>query len=153
MTGTGGLNFVEDLIKKLKDDWRSGNGGKLPQIEKQWEIKQVGTGTNNYDVIIINIDTENIEAFSLQYIDEDDDPAWDWLHDMSLTLDVRSSISELRVLQIINEITRILKKNVMFNVNNRIYIQLLINGATSMNEEYKNMYKYLVSCDAKILNP
>ena len=153
MTGIAGLNFVTDLIKVISDNWRLGNGGKMPTIEKAWEIKQVGAGTNTYDYIVIHLDTENIDIFSIQYDDENDEATWDWLHDISISLEVASPTSETRVLQIVNELSRILKKKVILNVNNRDYIQIVLNGATSMNAEYINMYRYLVTCESKILNP
>lgn len=153
MTGIAAIDFVTDIIKSFKDNWIPGKGGKQPEFVKQWEVKQVGHGTSIYDKVIIGIDGENVDIFSLQYDDSSGDPTWDWLHDVSVTIDIRSSASEKRVLEVVNEISRILKKKVLLNINNRIYVQVLPTGFTSMNEEYRNLYRYIGSCDARILNP
>ena len=78
---------------------------------------------------------------------------YDWLHDVSISIDVRTSESELRVMQLVNEIMRILKTNVVPTINNRTYIQMLPEGITSLNEEYRNLYRYLISVSAIKLNP
>ena len=78
---------------------------------------------------------------------------YDWLHDVSISIDIRTSESELRVLQLVNEIMRILKTNVVPTINNRTYIQMLPEGVTSLNEEYRNLYRYLISVSAIKLNP
>lgn len=153
MTGIAGIDFVDDLIKSFRSNWVTNTGGIIPTFVKQWEVKEVGHGSNSYDVIIIGIDGENIDAFSLQHTDGLGNPAWDWLHDVSVTIDIRSGKSEKRVLQLVDEISRILKTKVLLNINNRVYVQVLPTSFTSMNEEYRNLYRYIGSADALILNP
>jgi len=152
MTGIAGLDFVEDIISVIGNKWKS-SGGKKPKITKQWEIKAVGVGQRVYDQVIIGLDSEVANIFSLQYSDGNGNPSWDWLHDISITIDIRSSVSEARVLQLVDETMRIIKENVLLNINGRNYVRILPNGITSVNEEYRNLFRYILSCDAIYFNP
>ena len=152
MAGIAGLDFVTDIVSLIGSKWKS-SGGAKPKIDKQWEIKAVGVGARIYDQIIVSLDSESADIFSLQYTDSAGNPTWDWLHDVSLTLDIRTSVSEARVLQLVDETMRIIKENVLLNVNNREYVRILPNGITSVNEEYRNLYRYTISCEAMYLNP
>ncbi len=152
MTGIAGLDFVNDMVSVLGTKWKT-SGGKKPQIDKQWEIKAVGVGKRIYDQVIIGLDSETANIFSLQYTDDNNNPKWDWLHDISLTIDIRSSVSEVRVLELVDEVMRIIKENVLLNINNRNYVRIVPNGITSVNEEYRNLFRYILSCDAIFFNP
>lgn len=153
--GIAALPFVDDIKKLIGDKWINSLGGKLPTITKQWKIKQVGTGTNIYDEIIISIDSENPQIFSLMKGDATSNTTfeYDWLHDISITLDVRTAESEIRVLQLVNMVMKIIKTNVVPVINDRQYIQILPEGLTSMNEEYRNIFRYLISVSALRFNP
>lgn len=152
MTGIAGLDFVNDMVSLLGTKWKS-SGGKKPKITKQWETKAVGVGQRSYDQIIIGIDSESANIFSLQYTGNDNNSQWDWLHDISITIDIRSSLTEARVLQLVDETMRIIKENVLLNINNREYVRIVPNGITSVNEEYRNLFRYILSCDAIYFNP
>ena len=56
-------------------------------------------------------------------------------------------------MQLVDEIMKILKNNVLPTINNRTYIQMLPEGITSLNEEYRNLYRYIISVSAIKLNP
>lgn len=149
------LPFVDDIEDLIIDKWIPAKGGKLPEIDKQWRIKELGTGSNKYDEIIISIDSENPQIFS--FIKNDASVAenfdYDWLHDISITLDIRTSESENRVLQLTNEVVRICKNNVVPTINRRTYLQLLIEGITPMNEEYRNIFRVMVGLGTLRFNP
>jgi len=149
-----GLTFANDLITLLNGKWKS-SGGAKPLFQTQWNIKNVGLGSRNYNQVIISIDAENPQIYSLMQGDATDATkfTYDWLHDVSISIDVRTSESESRVLQLVDEIMRILKTNVVPTINNRTYIQMLPEGITSLNEEYRNLYRYLISVSAIKLNP
>ena len=151
--GMAGLPFANDIVKLLNDEWQS-TGGKKPVFSTKWKKKVVGHGTNNYDEIIIELDTENINIFSLiSSIGADDKFNYDWLHDISVTADIYSSKSEDRVLQLVDEVIRILKNNVVTTINNREYLQILPSNAVSLNEEFRNIFRYTVDIDAMRYNP
>ena len=149
-----GLNFANDIITLLNGKWKA-SGGAKPLFQTQWNIKNVGLGSRNYNQVIISIDAENPQIYSLMQGDATDATkfTYDWIHDVSISIDIRTSESELRVLQLVNEIMRILKTNVVPTINNRTYIQMLPEGVTSLNEEYRNLYRYIISVSAIKLNP
>ena len=149
-----GLKFANDLITLLNGKWKA-SGGAKPLFQTQWNMKNVGLGSRNYNQVIISIDAENPQIYSMMQGDATDATkfTYDWLHDVSISLDVRTSESESRVLQLVDEIMRILKTNVVPTINNRTYIQMLPEGVTSLNEEYRNLYRYLISVSAIKLNP
>lgn len=153
--GIAALPFVNDIITLMEDKWIPALGGKKPQFSKQWKIKAVGVGTNTYDEVIISIDSENPQIFSFIKGDATSNTTfdYDWLHDVSITIDIRTGQSEDRVLQLVNEVVRIIKNNVVPFINNRQYIQILPEGLTSMNEEYRNIFRYLISVSALRFNP
>lgn len=155
VNGIAGLSFVDDIITLMKNKWIPASGGTKPEFDKQWGIKQVGTADNTYDEVIISIDSENPQIFSLLQGDATDNTkfTYDWLHEVSITLDIRTAKSENRVLQLVNEVARILKTNVVPVVNNRQYIQVLPEGFTSMNEEYRSIFRYLGSVSCLRFNP
>ncbi|WP_428323672.1 hypothetical protein [Nitrosopumilus sp.] len=154
MSGLAGLKFADDIIKLLSDKWRPGSGGKRPTFSKAWRTKTVNVGTNSDENIIVMLDSDNPNIFSLQYKDADSNPIFDWLHDLSVSLDVRTGKSEDRVEQMVDEVYRILKTNVAApTVNNRQYVQLLPGQAQPMLEDFKNYFRYVVDVEAMRLNP
>ena len=149
-----GLNFANDIITLLNGKWKA-SGGAKPLFQTQWNMKNVGLGSRNYNQVIISIDAENPQIYSLMQGDATDATkfTYDWLHDVSISIDIRTSESELRVMQLVDEIMKILKNNVVPTINNRTYIQMLPDGITSLNEEYRNLYRYIISVSAMKLNP
>tara|TARA_R110000744_G_scaffold51412_1_gene110719 strand:- start:5519 stop:5986 length:468 start_codon:yes stop_codon:yes gene_type:complete len=149
-----GLNFANDIITLLNGKWKS-SGGAKPVFQTQWNMKNVGLGSRTYNQVIISIDAENPQIYSLMQGDATDATkfTYDWLHDVSISIDIRTSESELRVMQLVDEIMKILKNNVVPTINNRTYIQMLPEGITSLNEEYRNLYRYIISVSAIKLNP
>jgi len=151
--GMGGLPFANDLVKHLGDNWTC-NGGKKPNFTTQWKVKALGVGTKGYDEVIISLDSENPKIFSMiSGIGADGKWNYDWLHEISVTIDIYSSVSEARVLQLVDECVRILKNNVVTTINGREYIQMLPSNITSLNEEFRNIYRYTIDVDTLRYNP
>ncbi len=151
--GMAGLPFANDIVSHLKNNWTI-NGGKLPTFTTKWKIKAVGVGKRAYDEVIVELDTEDPKIFSLiSGVSADGTFDYDWLHDISVTIDVYTSVSEDRVLQLVDEIVRILKNNVVTTINNRDYIQILPGNITSLNEEFRNIFRYTIDVDALRFNP
>ena len=148
--GIAGLQFMDDIIYQLKLKWKS-TGGRKPEFTKKWETKVVGLAKKE-DKVIISLDGENPEIFSLKYT-SGGNPVYDWLHTVSISIDVWSGFSEDRVLQMVNEITRILKTNVVPSLNGTQYVQLLPVGVNPLLEDYRNIYRYMIDVEAIRFNP
>jgi len=99
------------------------------------------------------LDSENPNIYSLLQSTDGGGFFWDWLHDISITIDVRTGDSEGRVLQMVNEIVRILKTTVILPVNDTVYVQVLPESIVSLNEEYRNLFRYTVDVTALQFNP
>ena len=152
MAGSAGLDLINDIVKLINDNWTSG-GGKRPTVTKIWNTKEVGLADNKAERIIVMLDAETPHIFGLKYTDGDGHNAYDWMHDVSLSIDVWTGISEDRVLDMVNEVTRILKRNVLLTVGTHGYVQMLPTGITSLNEQYRNMYRYMIDIEVKKFNP
>jgi len=150
--GMAGLPFANDIITLLNSKWTS-NGGKRPVFTTKWKIKAVGVGKKSYDEVIVELDTEDPKIFSLISGGTAGAYTYDWLHDVSVTIDVYTSKSEERVLQLVNEIVRILKTNVVVTINNHPYVQILPGNIVSLNEEFRNIFRYNIDVDALRFNP
>ena len=153
MTGIAGLNFINDFASLIRTKWVSNSGGKLPGIVSKWNIKTVGHGESIYDQIILALDGESSEIFSLLQGEPNRGASYDWLHGVDVSIDIRSGESERRVLQLTNEVMRIIKSNVVPTINKRTYLQLLPTGVTSLNEQYRNLYRYSIGVETLIFNP
>jgi len=150
LTGSAGLSFMDDIITLFKDKWTS-NGGKLPIFTKKWETKVVNFATKERK-IVISLDGENPEIFSLKYM-VNSIPTYDWLHTVSISIDIWSGFSEDSVLQMVDEVIRILKTNVVPLIGNTQYIQLLPVGVNPMLEEYRNIWRYTIDAEVMRFNP
>lgn len=152
--GMAGLMFVQDITKLLKDEWKPTNtDGKKPEFVKTWETKEVGHGDSNYRKILISLDSETPNIFSLRQTDSDGNSFYDWLHDVSVTIDIRTGESEKTVEKLANEVVRILKRKVVPVINNRYYVQILPGPIVPFIEDYRNLYRYTIDCDALRWNP
>lgn len=150
--GIAGIAFMDDIITLINNNWTS-NGGKRPVFTKKWETKEFGFGTNNIDKVVISLDGENPEIFSLKYHDGEGNPIYDWLHTVSVSADVWTGKSEMRVLELVNEILRILKNNVVVQIGNNQYVQMLPINVSSALEQYRNIYRYIIDIEVMRLNP
>lgn len=153
MDGIAGLDFMDDIITLFKDKWAGSGGGKLPVFTKEWKTKTINFGTNREEKIIISLDGENPEIFSLKYDDGDGNPIYDWLHTVSISADVWTGQSETRALQMVNGLVHILKTNVVLKVGNNQYVQMLPGDFNSAFGEYKNIFRYVLDIEAMRLNP
>lgn len=151
--GIAGLQFVNDMIVFLAKKWIEDTGGIQPVITAQWKKKTIGFVDGNYQEIIISLDSENPNIYSLLQRDDNDVFFWDWLHDISITLDIRTGDSEERILQMVDEVVRIIKANVILPINGTQMIQTLPGAVVSLNEEYRNLFRYTVDVDTLRFNP
>jgi len=151
--GSAGLRFMNDFILLLNTQWRSGVTRK-PTISKIWTRKVTGLVSNNARDVLITLDDESPQIFSLQ-TRTNNTPSWDWLHDVGLTIEVRTGTSVDDALSIVNEITRIIKANVtlVVGVDNNEYVQMLPGTIVSRNEEFRNLFRYIMEVSVLKYNP
>ncbi len=149
MTGIAGLDVLNEMVKFFKKEI-----GKNIQIDKIWNEKSIGLGDNNAEAIFLGLDGEDPAIFSLKYENSDGSPAWDFLHTVHFYIDVRTGKSEERVLALVDKIMTIIKKNVIpIHTSDNANVQLLPVGITSLNEDYRNMYRYMIDCQMTVFNP
>lgn len=154
MTGLASLQTIADLLEFIYDKWIPDNtDGKKPEMVASWKVKETGHMEGNYRKIIVQIDSENPEIYSLLQYDADGIKFWDWLHDMSFTFDVRTGVSEEACLKMANELVRILKLNAFGEMGLNYNVQLLPGAVTVAHEDYRNLFKILVDVDILRFNP
>ena len=150
-----GEKFLDDIIFLLKEQWIPATGGKVPIIRRESQVKAVGVGSSKYNEIIVSLDSENIKEFGMLKGDTTD---WrkferDWYHDISVTIDLRSGVSLVRMEQMVSECIAILKSRTVPIIDNTQYVHLRVTTATSKNEEYRNLFRYLIDVSVGIENP
>ena len=152
--GSAGLRFLNDFILLLNTKWKSGNT-KRPTISTHWERKVTGLASRGARDVLINLDDEAVQIFSLQSRDENGKPSWDWLHDIGLSIEVRTATTIEDALSIVSEITRIIKENVtlVIGVDDNEYVQMLPGTVTSRNEEFRNLFRYVMEVSVLKYNP
>jgi len=153
MSGTAGTDFLGDMVSLIKSKWRPSDAGPLPTFRLKWDIKEVGHGAGRYDMVIITFDSESADIFSMIAESDGTEFKYDWLHDMSLTIDIMTSHSARRGLQITNEIMRIIKSSVVSRIGGREYLRILPEGVTVLNDDKRNIYRTTIGVSAMRYNP
>jgi len=146
------LNFIDDVISLLSDKWNS-NNVKRPKFTKVWDEKRIGYGSTAYSIILVSIDSETSSIFSLLNGEPNTNDSHDWFHEVSVSIDIRSSESLNHVLKLTDEAMRVIKSNSFPLLNGRQYIRLLPTGVDPLNEEYRNIFRNIIFCNATIINP
>lgn len=149
--GSAGLRFLEDFVKLLNTKWKSGNTRK-PRISIVWERKVTGLVQGGARDVLITLDDEAVQIFSLQSR-LNGEKSWDWLHDVGLSVEVRTGTNVKDALSIVSEITRIIKENVTLFIDDNEYVQMLPGTVISRNEEFRNLYRYVMDLSVLKYNP
>ncbi len=150
--GSAGLVFLNDFVDLLNTKWKSGNT-KKPTISLIWDRKVTGLMNRGARDILITLDDETFQIFSLQSRDGNGKPSWDWLHDVGLTVEIRTGTNVIDCLEILNELSRILKENVTLFINGHEYVQMLPGTAISRNEEFRNLFRWVMDLSVLKYNP
>lgn len=130
------LNKIKAL---LNDNWSS---SPLPDITAVWEKRVVGIIDDKRDQILITPRQENIDYYSL-YGDAH-------LHELTLDLDIRTYQNIDRHADIVSEVLRIVKTNIR---GENEYVNLLVIGSQSRNEQMRNMFNHIITISFKVINP
>lgn len=152
--GLASLQTIQDLIEFIKDEWIPDNtDGRKPEMVVSWKVKEAGHMEGNYRKIIFQIDSENPRIYSLLQKDSNNLNFWDWLHEIELTIDVRTGVSEEACLKMVNELVRILKRNAFGDMGNNYNVQLLPGPVTVAHEDYRNLFRILIDVQILRYNP
>ena len=148
MTGIAGLDILNEMVAFFRSELSG------VRVETIWKEKSVGFGTSGFDVVFLGLDEEDPAIFSLQHADSEGKPIWDWLHTVHFYIDIRTGKSEERVLELVDKIMQIIKRNVIpTHPSGNQNIQLLPVGITSLNEDYRNLFRYMIDCQIMVFNP
>ena len=131
--GTAMYESLNDMQTLLKADWgTTDSSGDVPEIEIIWERKVVGLADYTRDTILLTPKRENIEYFGLF--------GQDFLHTLTLVIDVRSYGEQEKVDQTVAEILRILK----VNIRRTGFVDVIIKNSLSMSDNLRNMFKHQI---------
>ena len=121
---------LEDCIVMIKDGWTAGT--QLPNIKVLWKEKSAGFMDDRRDMVLVYPRRENIEYFGLY--------GQDFLHTLTLVIDVRSYGEQEKVDQTVEEILRILK----VNIRRAGFVDVLVKNTVSMSDNLRNMFKHQI---------
>ena len=121
---------LEDCIVMIKDGWTAGT--QLPTIKALWKEKSTGIMDDRRDIVLVYPRRENVEYFGLY--------GQDFLHTLTLVIDVRSYGEQEKVDQTVEEILRILK----VNIRRAGFVDVLVKNTVSMSDNLRNMFKHQI---------
>ena len=122
---------LEDCIVMIKDGWTAGT--QLPTIKALWKEKSTGFMDDRRDIVLVYPRRENVEYFGLY--------GQDFLHTLTLVIDVRSYGEQEKVDQTVEEILRILK----VNIRRAGFVDVLVKNTVSMSDNLRNMFKHQIT--------
>lgn len=134
----GMYSALDDLVQLIKDETATGYD---IQIDKIWQEKSVGFVDDRRDRILIYPKNELVQPFGLY--------GCDWLHTTDLVIEVRSYGDEAKLVNIINDISRVIKTN----IRRDNFIDLMITGSLTENDKMRNMFKHLINVRYRKHNP
>ena len=121
---------LEDCIVMIKDGWTAGT--QLPTIKALWKEKSTGFMDDRRDIVLVYPRRENVEYFGLY--------GQDFLHTLTLVIDVRSYGEQEKVDQTVEEILRILKAN----IRRTGFVDIIVKNSLSQSDNLRNMYKHQI---------
>jgi hypothetical protein len=121
---------LEDCIAMLKDGWTAGT--QLPDIKALWKEKSAGFIDDRRDIILVYPRRENIEYFGLY--------GSDFLHTLTLVVDVRSYGEQDKLNQTVTEVLRILKAN----IRRTGFVDVIVKHSMSQSDNLRNMFKHQI---------
>ena len=141
--GTALYDSVDDIINLINDKWNTGSddAGILPRVVKIWDEKTIGYGNSRQATILVEPKKETIDYFNLY--------GTDFLHEISIKLDVRTYLDDYVHDKIINEVLRIIKDN----VRRDNYVDLRVISSEPLSHLYRNMFRHMVEVSYRKINP
>ena len=136
-------DVIDDIISMLKNKWNTISGGQIPSIERLWDEKTIGFGDMGIKkgIIIIEPMNEDVQYFSLGGTNH--------LHGIDLTLDVRSYQSLERHVELVKEVSRIIKDQITRTGS----VDLRITGTEPLSRLYRNMFRHMIRIRYRKIDP
>jgi len=137
----GNSNLYEsvDTAKNLIiDNWSLSS---QPDITFVWEEKTTGFMDDRRDFILLTPTNEDPQYFGLY--------GSDFLHSISIKIDVHSFQNLQHHENLVNEVFRIVKAN----IRGTNYVDLLLTQSYHNNDLYRNIYRHTVIMKYRKLNP
>ena len=134
---------IDDMIDMIKSKWNTSTGGVTPRIERIWDEKTIGFGDMELKkgIILIEPMDEGVTYFGLYGVDH--------MHNVDLTLDVRSYQNIDRHSEIVGELSRIIKDH----IRRSTFVDLRITGTVPLSRLYRNMFRHMIRIRYRKMNP
>jgi len=136
-------DVIDDIIAMLKTKWNTNLGGVIPRIERIWDEKTIGFGDMGIKkgIIIIEPMNESIKYFSLGGTNH--------LHSIDVTLDIRSYQSLDRHSELVSEVARIIKDQIVRTGA----VDIRIMGTEPLSRLYRNMFRHMIRIQYRKIDP
>jgi len=129
------VNTAKNLII---DNWSLSS---QPDITFVWEEKTTGFMDDRRDFILLTPTNEDPQYFGLY--------GSDFLHHISIKIEVHSFQNLQHHENIVNEVFRIVKAN----IRGTDYVDLLLTQSSHNNDLYRNIYRHTIVMKYRKLNP
>jgi hypothetical protein len=137
--GNSNLYASVDTAKNLIiDNWSLSS---QPDITFVWEEKTTGFMDDRRDFILLTPTNEDPQYFGLY--------GSDFLHHISIKIEVHSFQNLQHHENIVNEVFRIVKAN----IRGTDYVDLLLTQSSHNNDLYRNIYRHTIVMKYRKLNP
>lgn len=98
------IDVLNDFVSFIDAEWDTVNVAPKPRIVKEWDVRAMQLAS--FDYVIVKVIDEDIRTFI---------NAAEWQHVIPLVIEVRTSKSDSRMDDLVDEVFRILKNNVRRN--------------------------------------
>ena len=129
---------AETAKNLIKDNWTLSS---QPDITFVWEERTTGFMDDRRDFILITPTNEDPQYFGLY--------GSDFLHHISVKVEVHSFQNLQHHENIVNEVFRIVKAN----IRGTDYVDLLLTQSSHNNDLYRNIYRHTIIMKYRKLNP
>lgn len=135
-------DFINDLVTMISSDpnWGVGNDfGPLPRLNKKYDRKVVGLGTQKAESILIYSDLEQMKPFTLG-IGINPAAKKSWYHKLSATIEIKTNLSDTRLDFLTDAVVDILKRNVTYSG----YVQILLQSVKNRSDEDRGKFRTII---------
>lgn len=144
--GVGSYDAIDDIIQILGTEWNDSDiDVPEPSFVKVWEEKAVGIIDDTRDIVLVTPGSEKIDYFSLF--------GRDHLHYPVVILDVRGYGTEDRHRKVVDNVDRIIKKEVRRETSTPQYVDLRVTSSRNLSHNYRNMFRHVIEATYRVLNP
>lgn len=144
--GVGSYDAIDDIINILGTEWNTGNDDiPRPKFSKIWEEKTIGIIDDTQDIVVITPGGEKIDYFSLF--------GRDHLHYPVVIIDIRGYGTEERHREVVDRTDAIIKEQVRRESSSPQYTDLRVTSSRNLSHNYRNMFRHVMECTYRILNP